>query len=461
MRLPSRLLSNPGSVSHRFFSVSSAQYSNPPKHAASDKLFGDAAREEARGEAVRQKSPHLTFLEKRDENWTGDESIQDAVLRMLVDKYKPLRSGTIQTADEKIKRTPPRVTFDRPSSSTTILQPSQTGSWASEPLLPSSEAHRPWHTEFKVPSHVVSSVKLARLPPPPPPSHRTSAKDERARKKEKEAQKWTEQVGRLGQARESTLDYKLGIKSAGSAGGGRPNPVSVKGWAGLIEERIEVCPTSQSGWYFVLILKQRARAAGAFNNVKGRGQPLARTHEESNPFIGREEFLMNRIVRKNGAAPPWVELQTGTQSWTRRAIRNLTTDHPPQILVKFALGDVKSYRDKVWEQREISYHEKAIDEVNALVRKYNGLAPYSVRRPYYIRSAEVTKAYEDSAEDILQGVKERLTNVTGTGNRMAGSKASDIHADVDGIDEGFMSIRQLFLGWLDRVVGRWRTRRNL
>ena len=33
--------------------------------------------------------------------------------------------------------------------------------------------------------------------------------------------------------------------------------------------------------------------------------------EEKNPFIAREEFLMNRIVQRNGAAPPWVEIQGG------------------------------------------------------------------------------------------------------------------------------------------------------
>lgn len=51
--------------------------------------------------------------------------------------------------------------------------------------------------------------------------------------------------------------------------------------------------------------------AGLFNTVKGRGKPLAKNHEEFNPFIGREEFLMNRIVQRNGAAPPWVEFQGG------------------------------------------------------------------------------------------------------------------------------------------------------
>jgi len=37
---------------------------------------------------------------------------------------------------------------------------------------------------------------------------------------------------------------------------------------------------------------------------------------ERNPFIAREEFLMNRMVQRNGAAPPWVELQAGKLGFT-------------------------------------------------------------------------------------------------------------------------------------------------
>ena len=42
-------------------------------------------------------------------NWTGNESIEDTVPRMLVDKYKPLRTGTIQTAEEKMHRAPSQI----------------------------------------------------------------------------------------------------------------------------------------------------------------------------------------------------------------------------------------------------------------------------------------------------------------------------------------------------------------
>lgn len=60
---------------------------------------------------------------------------------------------------------------------------------------------------------------------------------------------------------------------------------------------------------------QRARNEGLFQGIKGRGKPIVKANEESNPFISREEFLMNRIVQRQGAAPPWVEFQSGKRDY--------------------------------------------------------------------------------------------------------------------------------------------------
>jgi DnaJ family protein C protein 28 len=46
--------------------------------------------------------------------------------------------------------------------------------------------------------------------------------------------------------------------------------------------------------------------------------------------------------------------------------------------------------------------------VNGLVRKYNAMAPYAVRKPYYTRDAELARSYGECAEDILGGIQERL-----------------------------------------------------
>jgi hypothetical protein len=248
-------------------------------HRASDKLFADAEHEESGSRNASSNSQKLNVLEQQHENWTGDERIQDAVLRMLVDKYKPLRGPSIITAEEKLKRSLPKVssssastigvdddpgdTITTTSSTSTTCQnvrlKPQSGSWANEPLLPSNPAHKPWDTKFKAPSDSGAlNIKLAQLPPPQTsvPGGVTGygapgrlgglgqgSTDERLVRKEKEGMKKVQQSGRLSQALESTLDYRLGIKNGQKQmmmQPGKPKPVSVKGWNSLVEERIEV-----------------------------------------------------------------------------------------------------------------------------------------------------------------------------------------------------------------------------
>src|ERR1700761_5152419 len=141
--------------------------------------------------------------------------------------------------------------------------------------------------------------------------------------------------------------------------------------------------------------EQRARREGHFRSIPGRGRPIERSSEEYTPFIAPEEFLINRIVQRQRAAPPWVEVQgelesavtafraTLRQSWVRRAVRMLTLTRSQ--LTPPSTADVRALRDGEWETRERAYHDSALAEVNSLVRKYNGLAPYAVRRAYYVR----------------------------------------------------------------------------
>jgi DnaJ family protein C protein 28 len=78
-------------------------------HRASSKLFADAEHEERTGGVTPTRTGIHRGATSDHPNWTGDESIEDAVLRMLVDKHKPLRTGTIRTAEEKMHRAPPQI----------------------------------------------------------------------------------------------------------------------------------------------------------------------------------------------------------------------------------------------------------------------------------------------------------------------------------------------------------------
>lgn len=205
---------------------------------ASAKLLADAEQEEAEEARNPNGKPNISKipqLQSRHENWTGEESMQDAVLRMLVDKYKPMRTGPIRTADTKLREAPPKV-----HTEPYVVVERSVKTWqeiANKPLLPSVEGHKPWHTTYKAPSHASASIKFGNFAPA---SARTPGmSDEGTSKTERELARRKEQVRRLTKARESTLDYRLGLRNREKLAA-RPNPVNMKGWQALIEDKIEV-----------------------------------------------------------------------------------------------------------------------------------------------------------------------------------------------------------------------------
>lgn len=145
--------------------------------------------------------------------------------------------------------------------------------------------------------------------------------------------------------------------------------------------------------------------------------------------------MLNGVVQRNGAAPPWVELQQGTwtvsirltvltwdeemettiatfrqilqSSWVRRAVRTIHLQHgfDPSLVSRFSASYLSSLRDQEWEEKEASYHEHAIKEINSIIRKYNAIAPYAVRRGLCTRKGELERCYSSSGEKIWQELK--------------------------------------------------------
>ncbi|KAJ7074494.1 hypothetical protein C8F01DRAFT_26229 [Mycena amicta] len=356
--------------------ISCRLYSKHPTGSA--KLFADAVKEEAE-EKIRR------VVVEQQPNWTGDERIEDTVLRMLVDKYKPLRSGTVQTAEQKIHHA---AQNHNPQP---VVLPSGVSSWSAVPLLPPGPPnHKPWDTVFKAPDVTSPSVRHARISQSDPAPRKDHDRDD-LDKAEKEMRK---KLGRLSRAKESTLDYRMGLGVNAAHNRQRPNPVSMRGWTNLIEDKIE-----------------KARRAGAFASIKGRGRPFERTAAESNPFIGRDEFLINRLIKRNGAAPPWVQLQQELDdavrtfrlvlldSWTRHAVRSLPASPTD--------NDIASLRDYTWASARLSHHTAALNELNNQVRRYNAMAPYAVRRPLHVLDSELRRVYELGPGEVARVLAER------------------------------------------------------
>ncbi|RIA97454.1 hypothetical protein C1645_752231 [Glomus cerebriforme] len=180
-----------------------------------------------------------SFVKENDVPWTGEEDIKTTVLRMLVDKYPPL----------KIKR---------------------------NSIKEYIEAH----------NKVNNSITKANLTPPSPPpiplNNVVSNKIPKISKKTSEKLSEAKQ-SRIMNARDAATCYSIEKKlgdtekneNSKESSGEQPIPKSILGWNNLVENRI-----------------QEAIAAGSFKNLPYRGKPLPADPNEQNPYLNRTEFFL-------------------------------------------------------------------------------------------------------------------------------------------------------------------------
>lgn len=291
----------------------------------SAKLLADAIEEELA--AASPSRDHLR--QSQGPVWTGDESTEDAVLRMLVDAHKPLRTGEgikHNSADQKIKgwmkglKLEPRL-GTAAASAPEIGSDMETSNLHRTTIPP--HLHRPWHSTYTGSSSQAAEIpqvkygtfikrradgdslqNILELQLPP-------GADGKTRARVKEARRSGKIVRRFEKAREGALDYRLGLGTGegeqlidaeqgegeetftgnrqvrgssvlGSKSGGASG---LRAWAGLVEDRIQVSTirktVTKTDW------RKRAREAGLLTVRKGHGAPIPRDPEESNPHLGK------------------------------------------------------------------------------------------------------------------------------------------------------------------------------
>jgi len=248
---------------------------------ASAKLFQDAIEEETVSASTSSRD-HLRLTQ--GPIWNGDETTPDAVLRMLVDAHKPLRTGTgikHNAADEKIKGWMKGLKLEPRLGPSPTIPDTMPESIEAEPVdkvnphrttIP-PHLHRPWHATYtgdtrqeEVPkirygafmkksagADDLANILELQLPP---------GADGKTKQRIRSLRRTGKMVKRVENAREGALDYKLGLGSgeggqvveAGDQevfGGNRQVRGSsvlgaqkgaasgLRAWAGLVEDRIQ------------------------------------------------------------------------------------------------------------------------------------------------------------------------------------------------------------------------------
>ncbi len=166
---------------------------------------------------------------------------------------------------------------------------------------------------------------------------------------------------------------------------------------------------------------------------------------------------MNRIVKRQGSKPPWIELLGGVwrlatlkthslfihpaelesaqasfrasllSSYTRSLLRTLLTSafHDRASLAALAAADVTRLRDEGWQAREEAYHKEAVRQLNDLVRRMvgsqclpecfrllktpaqNALAPPVVRRGLVTLDEELAVTYDQAGPIVVSELAKR------------------------------------------------------
>jgi len=144
------------------------------------------------------------------------------------------------------------------------------------------------------------------------------------------------------------------------------------------------------------------------------------------------EYFLNRILQRQGAAPPWVQAQVDLTAafasfresiraeWLRHVTRQITTA-PRSVSSHIAYAEsfvkrdtaanyaLREYRSE-WESREAKFHTLAVEDLNMKTRSYNTIAPYTARRPYTTLQKELESCYKDVAPQIVSAIRNRSSS---------------------------------------------------
>ncbi|KAK9370970.1 hypothetical protein V1509DRAFT_615382 [Lipomyces kononenkoae] len=360
--------------------------------------------------------------------WTGTESTEDAVLRMLVDVNKPLRIPGAGSGRGPYK-----------GSGTARAATGGSGNPIPQPKMKRSVPDPVRIARARERSLEYSITKNTGAPP--------DAKD-----KDMKTEDLSKQVE---EDKEFSRLYRDRFR------GPRAMPGTLHGLRALADERIE-----------------EARARGQFNNIP-RGGKLDMDTRIASPFLDTTEFFLNRIIQRQDVQPPWIDKQQTIredlrrfriglrESWKRHAMQLIAAESPnleeqvarakeyaeaeqaeaerlgiytekdkdkdgeiihsseegdhairiasstetggvrevPPVMPRKSTCSVLPKRD--WEFMERKYHELSVKTLNDNIRSYNLMAPEPARRPYLTLERELRLCYAEVAPLVGDALRER------------------------------------------------------
>ncbi|KAF2164638.1 hypothetical protein M409DRAFT_25033 [Zasmidium cellare ATCC 36951] len=366
--------------------------------------------------------------------WTGNESIEDASLRMLNDSHKPLRVA----AKVPSVRGPSRVDTGRPKSKpgtgvrlANARDRSSVYSYANEQEGLTDEEREKFRREMKarfqpgaraVPATIqgLSSLANERIEDAIargqfknlPDRGKKLERDYNANspfidtteyfmnkiiKKQEITPPWIEKQQEVISTantfrRRLRADWKRHVSRMIASRGG-----SLKSQMKLAEE-----------YAFAESFENPQKQLETINRVDDKGHMSQitisgefRPPPADNTAVIEEEInVTEQTFNDDGSLEPHQEEEVKASNEQR----SFTQAPPPQPPRR---PTVRPFRDPQWEATERSYHDLAIKNLNSITRSYNLMAPDLAKKPYYILSRELRSCFADVAPEVAHAIREK------------------------------------------------------
>lgn len=363
--------------------------------------------------------------------WSGNESTEDAVLRMLDDSKKPLKPGMRgkfrpPPADMRPRRGPAQSPGQRVASAR-----DRASAYADMGMKGLSEAEREEMKELLrerfqpgARSMPISASGLAAMA-----NERIEDAIARGQFKNLPRGKETERDPRANNPFIDTTEYLLNKMIQGQE--------IVPPW---IEKQQELVKAAR-------VFRQRLRndwKRHAARMIAARGGSLQEQMKRAEEHAAAEQLHNPRQRSVDQIAVPTNSTDHPVMANLRKQAPTLAEAEPEEVAAKREGPLPPPFRDAEWERAEAAYMKLSIDNLNSIARSYNLMAPDLAKKPYFALQRELAACFADVAPLVANEIKERAvggartpgpalgTAPAGDGGFMghlAGKEAARIHVE--------------------------------
>ncbi|KAK8094361.1 hypothetical protein PG997_001046 [Apiospora hydei] len=149
---------------------------------------------------------------------------------------------------------------------------------------------------------------------------------------------------------------------------------------------------------------------------------MVKIHQQLEAELAAESQMGHPDMASQTPQAPSDSLTTTAAQDPSSSPETPSPDEPPQQLEPLP----PPFRDPDWFEAEKSYMELAISNLNTITRSYNLMAPELAKKPYFSLDRELNNCYADVAPQLAEAIKERAARPSASSLGAVGQRPKSI-----------------------------------